>query len=176
MSGDNSPPILSSEKDPSDDNLDNENSDFSSSFLDKSEPERRELNFTEHSPLFIDNKKVYYEGFKALSEDDKARVLLGFLQESIGSPPLDNLDNLNPSTLREKHQITRDNIQFKLKLWGTGAVLGLLIIGGIIVLGLFTYMSLDKGLLDENGTFSGIMSTLQEVLRILFTDSNSSSF
>lgn len=138
--------------------------------------ERRGIDYTAESPLFIDNKKVYYEGFKALTEEDKAKVLLGFLFDSVNAPSLDNLDDLNPTKMRERHQISRDNLQFKLKFWGSTAVIVVLIVAVLVILGLFTYFSLDKGLLDENGTLTGIMSTLKEVIGLLLSSSTPSSF
>ena len=156
------------------DNEQNDSSNPNNSQTDNSQNgnhfERQSLDYNESPPLFIDNKKVYYEGFKSLSEEDKARVLTGFLVEMQNAPAIDNLDNLLPTSLREKNQISRDNLQFKLKFWIITIVIGLLIIASIIVMGLFTYTSLDKGLLDENGTFTGIVSTLKEVLQIVFTD------
>lgn len=134
--------------------------------------DKREFNITEHSPLLIDNKEIYYKGFLALSEEDKARVLLGMMMTIKNDPELYNLDSLGPVSYKERHQVNRDNLQFKLKFYGTIVLVGII----VLIIGIFTYMSLQKGVLDENGALTGIMNTLQEVLRIIFTDTPSSSY
>jgi hypothetical protein len=135
--------------------------------------EYKTLDVVETNPLLVDNKLVFFKGFQTLTEEEKSRVLLGFLLTS----EIDhyNLENTKPTSLIEKHKIHKDNKIFKLKFWGSAVMIGLAIIAILSVIGLFVYMSLQKGVLDENGILTGIMSTLQEVLRILFTDPMSSS-
>lgn len=137
----------------------------------------------ETNPLYLSNIKVYYEGFKSLSDEDKAKALLGFFMERYytepkedKSPDPNNLENLNPVSLRERHNLNKEDKLFKLKFYGTVILIGLLITAAITVVILFTYMSLDKGVLDESGTLTGILTILQDVLRIIFMDSAPSSF
>lgn len=131
------------------------------------------LDIVNTNPLFIDNKEVYFRGFKSLSDEDKARVLMGFLLEN-QDPSLSNLDNLNPNILVEKNNIHKDNKMFKLKLYGLTALIAIIGITAVAIIGTFMYLSLDKGVLDENGVLSGILSTLTEAIKILFSDPTSS--
>lgn len=135
-------------------------------------PEKRDFNYSDHHPLLIDNKEIYYKGFLSLKDEDKARALLGMMMTLQTSPELYNLENLTPGTLREKHEIKQSNIKLKFKLYTTVVLIAV----AVIILGVFTYMSLTKGVLDDNGALSGILSTIQEVLRIIFMETPSSSF
>lgn len=144
--------------------------------LDKSidNIEVKPLDIVSRSPLLIDNKQIYYQGFLSLSEEDKAKVLLGFLVTN-NTPSLDNLEELNPVSIREKNNISKENKIFKLKFYGIYGILIILGITAIAIIGTFMYLSLDKGVLDENGVLTGILTTFQEVLKVLFTDPTSSS-
>jgi len=134
-----------------------------------SEQEKLELISVDKKPLYLNNKLVYYKGFMTLTDDEKARVLLGFLASS-NDPDLYNHDFNNASSLKEKHEIKNNNMMFKLKFYGISIIVGILLIMTIVFFALFAYTSLDKGVLDENGTMSGIINTLKDVLTILFTD------
>lgn len=155
-------------------NLEKDDQESSSEFDDSNQLniDKREFNITEHSPLLIDNKEIYYKGFLALTEEDKARAMLGMMMTLKNDPELYNLDNLGPVSYKERHQVNRDNLQFKLKFYGTIVLVGII----VLIIGIFTYMSLQKGVLDENGALTGIMNTLQEVLRIIFMDTPSSPY
>lgn len=135
--------------------------------------EYQSLDTESKNPLLIDNKEVYYQGYLALSEEDKARVLLGFLMIN-GDPSLTNIEDLSPRTIRERLDIGKENKLFKLKFYGLTGLLVVTAIIAVVVIGLFMYISLDKGVLDDNGVVTGVLSTLQEVFRILFTDPTSS--
>jgi hypothetical protein len=89
-------------------------------------------------------------------------------------PILNNLDDLNPSTLIERNNISKDNKLFKLKFYGLIGLIGIVILTAIAIIGTFLYLSLDKGVLDENGVLSGILNTLTEAIKILFSDPTSS--
>lgn len=131
------------------------------------------LDIVQVKPLLIDNKQVYYKGFLSLSEEEKARVLLGMLLTN-QDPVLNNLDDLNPATLTERINISKDNKLFKLKFYGLTGLIGIVILTAVAVIGIFLYLSLDKGVLDENGVLSGILNTLTEAIKILFSDPTSS--
>lgn len=131
------------------------------------------LDIVETNPLLIDNKRIYYQGFLSLSEEDKARVMLGMLLTN-QEPSVNNLENLNPVSLVERNNIHKDNKLFKLKFYGLAGLIGIVIITAIAIIGTFMYLSLDKGVLDENGVLSGILNTLTEAIKILFSDPTSS--
>lgn len=131
--------------------------------------EVRELNPENLSPLLVDNKQVYYQGFLSMSEEDKAKVLLGFL---LASPEKPNPNNLEPESVEKtkaQHELWKDKELFSIKKYGTISFLSLAILGIIIFLGVFVYITLKQGVLDENGILSGLLTSVQEVLRILFT-------
>lgn len=149
----------------------NEESDFNDN-LNKAPIETREFKFSEHHPLLIDNKEIYYKGFLSLSEEEKARAMLGMMMTLQTAPDIYNLDNLVPGTIKERHEINQSQIKLKFKLYASVFLIAII----VVVLGVFTYMSLTKGVLDDNGALSGILSTIQEVLRIIFMETPSSSF
>lgn len=132
----------------------------------------RPLEVATRNPFIIDNREVYYKGFLSLNEEDKARVLMGYLL-LYDAPSPTNIEDLNPQTVRDKHLLNKDKKLFNLKFYATAAVIVLIVVAGIAIIGTFMYLSLDKGVLDENGVLTGILSTLQEVFRILFTDPTS---
>jgi hypothetical protein len=131
------------------------------------------LDIVETKPLLMDNKQVYYRGFLSMTDEEKARVMLGMLLTN-QDPILNNLDDLNPSTLIERNNISKDNKLFKLKFYGLIGLIGIVILTAIAIIGTFLYLSLDKGVLDENGVLSGILNTLTEAIKILFSDPTSS--
>lgn len=131
------------------------------------------LDIVDTKPLLVDNKQVYYRGFLSMTDDEKARVMLGMLLTN-QEPVLNNLEDLNPSTLIERNNISKDNKLFKLKFYGLIGLIGIVILTAIAIIGTFLYLSLDKGVLDENGVLSGILNTLTEAIKILFSDPTSS--
>lgn len=127
------------------------------------------LNPTNISPLLIDNKQVYFEGFKSLSDEDKSRVLLGFLIRNNLAPDHNNLEPETTENTKAKHELWKDRELFSIKKYGTIIFLGLAVLGIVAFLALFVYITLKQGVLDENGILSGLLTSVQEVLRILFT-------
>lgn len=150
------------------------NSTGEAASLSKKGIEYHGLDIVDTKPLLIDNKQVYYRGFLSMSDEEKARVMLGMLLTN-QEPVLNNLEDLNPSTLIERNNISKDNKLFKLKFYGLIGLIGIVILTAIAIIGTFLYLSLDKGVLDENGVLSGILNTLTEAIKILFSDPTSSS-
>lgn len=132
-------------------------------------PETLGFNPTNISPLLIDNKQVYFQGFLSLTDEDKAKVLLGFLMNSTKAPELNNLEPENVESTKAKHELWKDKELFGIKKYGTITFLAVAVIGIIAFLGVFIYITLKQGVLDENGILSGLLTSVQEVLRILFT-------
>lgn len=131
--------------------------------------DRIDLNNENLSPLLIDNKEVYYKGFLSLTEEDKAKVLLGFLITTDEDPSLDNLRVTHPGERAEKYKIWKDKEFVGIKKWLTIALSTILLISIVGFVGVFLYFSLKGGVLDSDGLFNGVLTTIQEVFRVLFT-------
>lgn len=127
------------------------------------------LNPEKINPLLIDNKQVYYQGFLSLNDEDKARVLLGFLLTSHASPDINNFDPEVVEKTKAKHELWKDKELFSIKKYGSIGFLALVGIAIVVFFGLFVYTTLKQGVLDENGILTGLLTSVQEVLRILFT-------
>lgn len=127
------------------------------------------LNPEKLNPLLIDNKQVYYKGFLSLNDEDKARVLLGFLLTSHASPDINNFDPETVEKTKAKHDLWKDGELFRIKKYSSIGFLVLAGIGIVAFLGLFVYITLKQGVLDENGILAGLLTSVQEVIRILFT-------
>lgn len=127
------------------------------------------LNEDKMAALLIDNREVYYRGFLSLTEEQKAKVLLGFLILNNGIPDINNLVPETTDKVKAKHELWKDKELFSIKKWGSIGFLTLAIIGIIAFLGVFIYITLKQGVLDDNGILSGLLTSVQEVLRILFT-------
>lgn len=116
--------------------------------------------------FFVDNREIYYRGFNTLSEDEKSKVLTGFLLTH-GAPDASGLSVAEQLKKKEtEHVIWKDVEEQKNKKILTYA--GLVIL--IVLIIFFGVEIRNGGFLSDKDNASSFLSLISKIADLLYND------
>ena len=118
----------------------------------------------------IDNRMIYYKGFLTLTEEEKAKVLLGFLTAG-QEPEIDFLGDLSieqkTTYTKSKYELWKDKQDFTNKNIVTFIAVGLIVITIIGLLSFLAYGAMKAGVTNDNTMFGEIFKNIIDLFKLL---------
>ena len=111
----------------------------------------------------VDYREILLTGFNNLDPVDQQHVLRTLL--------LNQEDNTPKKTVAEQTEefgLEKERTLFRNRLYAFWLVLGAFMIFAFIFAGIFVYITLKNGVLNNDGVITGLFNTIVEVLKIFF--------
>lgn len=111
----------------------------------------------------VDYREILLTGFDKLDPVDQQHVLRTLL--------LNQKDTTPQKTIAEQTEefgLEKERTLFRNRLYAFWLVLGAFMIFAFIFAGIFVYITLKNGVLNNDGVITGLFNTIVEVLKILF--------
>ena len=111
----------------------------------------------------VDYREILLTGFNNLDPVDQQHVLRTLL--------LNQEDNTPKKTIAEQTEefgLEKERTLFRNRLYAFWLVLGAFMIFAFIFAGIFVYITLKNGILNNDGVITGLFNTIVEVLKIFF--------
>lgn len=111
----------------------------------------------------VDYREILLTGFNNLDPVDQQHVLRTLL--------LNQKDNTPKKTIAEQTEefgLEKERTLFRNRLYAFWLVLGAFMIFAFIFAGIFVYITLKNGILNNDGVITGLFNTIVEVLKIFF--------
>ena len=111
----------------------------------------------------VDYREILLTGFNNLDPVDQQHVLRTLL--------LNQEDNTPKKTIAEQTEefgLEKERTLFRNRLYAFWLVLGAFMIFAFIFAGIFVYITLKNGVLNNDGVITGLFNTIVEVLKIFF--------
>jgi hypothetical protein len=111
----------------------------------------------------VDYREILLTRFDQLDPVDQQHVLRTLL--------LNQKDNTPAKTIAEQTEefaLEKEKTLFRNRLYALWIVLGSFMVFAFIFAGIFVYITLKNGVLNNDGVITGLFNTIVEVLKILF--------
>lgn len=111
----------------------------------------------------VDYREILLTRFDQLDPVDQQHVLRTLL--------LNQKDNTPAKTIAEQTEefaLEKEKTLFRNRLYALWIVLGSFMLFAFIFAGIFVYITLKNGVLNNDGVITGLFNTIVEVLKILF--------
>ena len=111
----------------------------------------------------VDYREILLTGFDKLDPVDQQHVLRTLLLNQ-----KDNIPNKTIAEQTEEFGLEKERTIFRNRLYAFWLVLGAFMIFAFIFAGIFVYITLKNGILNNDGVITGLFNTIVEVLKIFF--------
>lgn len=111
----------------------------------------------------VDYREILLTRFDQLDPVDQQHVLRTLL--------LNQKDNTPAKTIAEQTEefaLEKEKTLFRNRLYALWIVLGSFMVFAFVFAGIFVYITLKNGVLNNDGVITGLFNTIVEVLKILF--------
>lgn len=111
----------------------------------------------------VDYREILLTGFDKLNPVDQQHVLRTLL--------LNQKDTTPQKTIAEQTEefgLEKEITIFRTRIYAFWTVLGFFMLFAIVFAGIFVYITLKNGVLNNDGVITGLFNTIVEVLKVIF--------